>query len=78
MDFSQIPHLSLLVSTLLGPIAALEQAENAASKGWSLCVFSQAKKFCSREIVKMEGCFGEPKEKSLQKKKTNDPLDFSI
>lgn len=24
----------------------------------------------------MEGCFGEQKEESLQKRKTDDPLDF--
>lgn len=38
--------------------------------------FFRAKTFCSREVVKMEGCFGEQKEESLQKRKTDDPLDF--
>lgn len=72
-----IPPYFLPVPALLESVAALEQAENAASKGWSLGGFSKQKIFCNSEAVEVESCFGERREERLQKKKPDEPLGFS-
>lgn len=74
-EFSQIPHLELLIPPGLCSFGAVAALENPASKGWALCGFFKQKNTPVKKLLIRKAAL-EQKEGSLQEKKIDDPFDF--